>query len=79
MLVTIEDRAAVRAKVAEGDLSAAGELELTDEEQAWLSAAASDEAEVVASGINFSLAGVTTGTTESADRALVATDRVVGR
>jgi hypothetical protein len=47
----------VRVKVAAGDLAAAGELELTDEEQELLVAAASDEAEVVGFGINTSLMG----------------------
>jgi hypothetical protein len=47
----------VRAKVADGDLAAPGELELTDEEQALLQAAASDEADVVGFGINTGLLG----------------------
>lgn len=48
----------VRAKVAEGDLSAAGDLELTDDEQALLVAAASDEPDVVGFGINTGLLGL---------------------
>jgi len=47
----------VRARVAAGDVAAAGALELTEEEQELLIAAASDEAEVVGFGINTSLLG----------------------
>lgn len=45
----------VRAKVSAGDLSAAGELDLDDEEQQLLLAVASDYPEVVGFGMNLSL------------------------
>ena len=47
----------IRAAVAAGDLSAVGELELTDEERELLVAAASGEPEVVGFGINTGLMG----------------------
>jgi hypothetical protein len=59
-LAALEDED-VRLKVAGGDLAAAGELDLTDEEQALLQAAASDEAEVVGFGINTGLLGLDGG------------------
>lgn len=54
---TLDDEE-VRAKVADGDLSAAGELELTEDERALLVAAASDEPDVVGFGINTGLLGL---------------------
>ena len=52
----------VRTAVAGGDLSAAGVLDLTDEERALLQAAADDEADVVGFGIHTSLLGFGPGT-----------------
>ena len=50
----------VRAKVADGDVAAAGELELTEEEQGLLVGAASDEPEVVGHLMGAGLLGLTT-------------------
>lgn len=57
----------VRAAVTAGDLAAAGELDLDDEEQALLRAAASDESDVVGFGIHAGLLGFgpTAGRTSS--------------
>jgi hypothetical protein len=50
----------VRVKVAEGDLAAAGDLELTEEEAQLLQAAAADDAEVAGHMLNMNLLGLTT-------------------
>jgi hypothetical protein len=49
----------VRAKVAKGDFAAAGDLDLTDEEQELLQAAAASDAEVVGYGFDMNLLGLT--------------------
>ena len=50
----------VRARVADGDLVAAGDLDLTDEEQGLLAAFASDYPEVVGFDITTSLLNIGT-------------------
>jgi len=81
----------IRRKVAAGDVSAAGDLDLDGEEQLLLVAAADDEAEVVGHAINLDLlrvrvqskiahkvdSGATVNRAKTADKAFQAMDAYI--